>query len=617
MQPVPLVSAPAVSVINDFTLNIATVNGSGSQTSNSVLLRALFKMGIPVTGKNLFPSNIQGLPTWYTIRLSKDGYLARAEEYEIAVCLNGRSVAEDMEGVASNGVVIYDDTLPIAARRADVTYYAIPVAQLVKEANLPFDLRDYVANMVYVGVLVHLLGIEMSEIEAAIDWSFGGKRKAIALNLDMVERAYRWSQVNLPKRDPFSVQRMTGFNEQKVLIDGNTAAALGAIFGGVTFAAWYPITPASSLAESLTKYLPQLRCEPDTDKATFAVIQAEDELAALGMVIGAGWAGARAMTSTSGPGLSLMAEFAGLAYFAEIPAVIWDVQRIGPSTGLPTRTCQGDILFAYYLSHGDTRHVLLFPAGPAECFEFGGVALDLAERLQTLVMVMSDLDLGMNTWADERFHYPEKALDRGKVLDADDLTRLKGAWGRYRDVDGDGIPYRTLPGTPHHQAGYFTRGTGHNEDAGYTERPGDWVKNQERLIRKFDTARDLVPAPIVDPQPGAKLGIISFGSNDPAVAEARATLSRQGIATSYLRLRALPINQTVRDFIRQHDVVMVVENNHDGQMHKILLAEEAACGPHLISLAMSDGLPLSAKWIANEISAHAGAATGGKQNGNS
>jgi 2-oxoglutarate/2-oxoacid ferredoxin oxidoreductase subunit alpha len=588
-------------VVNDFTLNIATVNGSGSQTSNGVLLRALFKMGIPVNGKNLFPSNIQGLPTWYVIRLSKHGYLARRDGYDIAICMNGRSFAEDMAGVAPGGVVLYDDALPIPVRREDVTYYAMPVNQLVKDANLPHDLRDYIANMVYVGALAFLLGIDLAEIQNAVDWNFNGKVKPIMLNMDMVNRAYQWAEQNLVKKDRFCVERMAGFNEGKVLVDGNTAGALGAIWGGLTFAAWYPITPASSLAEALTKYLPQVRCDPDNDKATFAIIQAEDELAALGMVIGAGWAGARAMTSTSGPGLSLMAEFAGLSYFAEVPAVIWDVQRIGPSTGLPTRTCQGDILSCYYLSHGDTRHVLLFPGTPAECFTFGGQALDLAERLQTLVLVLSDLDLGMNSWISERFAYPDKPIDRGKVLSAEDLERIGGSWGRYKDIDGDGIPYRTLPGNPNRAAGYFTRGTGHNEMALYTERPEDWERNMERLARKFETARELVPGPVLHAAPGARIGIISVGSNDPAVLEARDLLRAGGIDTAYLRLRALPIGQAVRDFMRSYDRIYVVENNHDGQLHKILLSEEPAVAPHLISVAHSDGLQLAAEWICGAI----------------
>jgi 2-oxoglutarate ferredoxin oxidoreductase subunit alpha len=595
----PVANRP--EVVNNFSLNIATINGSGSQTSNGVLLRAFFKMGIPVTGKNLFPSNIQGLPTWYVIRLSKDGYLAHRDPYEVAVCLNGRTAAEDMAKVAEGGIVLYDDSLPIAARRPDVTYYPMPVGKLVKEAGVPFELKDYIANMVYVGVLTYLLGIDMKEIEDAVSWNFDGKPKPIELNMSMVRRAYAWAQENLTKTDPYRVRPMTGFNEDKVLADGNTAAALGTIFGGVSFVAWYPITPASSVVDGLNKYLPRLRTDPDTGKANFAVVQAEDELAALGMVVGAGWAGARAMTATAGPGLDLMAEFAGLAYFAEVPAVIWDIQRIGPSTGLPTRTSQGDISEAYYLSHGDTRHVLLFPCDPAEAFEFGNTSLDLAERLQTLVIVLSDLDLGMNVWISPKYQYPETPLDRGKVLSLEQLQELGNSWGRYKDVDGDGITWRTLPGTKHPAAAYFTRGTGHTDMATYSERPEDWENNLIRLRRKFDTARELVPAPVVDAPAGARVGIISVGSNHPAIVEARDLLREQGIETAYMRLRALPINNTVREFMRSYDRVFVVENNFDGQLHQILLSEEPVCGGGLVSVSRCNGMPLTATWIAEQI----------------
>ena len=602
-QEAPSPVAKQGEVINNFSLNIATINGSGSQTSNGVLLRAFFKMGIPVTGKNLFPSNIQGLPTWYIIRLSKDGYLAHRDPYEIAVCLNGRTVAEDMAKVAEGGIVLYDDSLPIAARRSDVTYYPMPVGKLVKEANVAFELKGYIANMVYVGVLAFLLGIDLGEIEAAITWNFDGKPKPIELNMNMVHRAYEWAQANLTKTDPYRVERMTGFNEDKILADGNTSAALGTIFGGVSFVAWYPITPASSVVDGLSKYLPKLRTDPETGNANFAVIQAEDELAALGMVVGAGWAGARAMTATSGPGLDLMAEFAGLAYFAEVPAVIWDIQRIGPSTGLPTRTSQGDISDAYFMSHGDTRHPLLFPSDPAEAFEFGIVALDLAERLQTLVLVLSDLDLGMNVWISPKYQYPEAPLDRGKVLTLEQIQELGHSWGRYKDVDGDGITWRTLPGTRHPAAAYFTRGTGHTDMATYSERPEDWENNLKRLRRKFETARKLVPAPVVDlPHSGtAQIGIISLGSNHPAIVEARDLLAQEGIETAYLRLRALPINDTVREFMHTYERVFVVENNFDGQLHEILLSEEPVCGGQLISVARCNGMPLTAAWIAEQI----------------
>lgn len=587
--------------VNDFVINVATANGSGSQTSNGVLLRALFKMGIPVNGKNLFPSNIQGLPTWYIIRLSKDGYLARRETTEVQVCMNGRTVAEDMEQTSSGGIILYDDSLPVANQRKDVTFYPMPVKELVKAAQLPHSLRDYVANMVYVGVLTELLGIDPAEVEAALSWHFAGKEKPLRLNMDMIERAILWTREHVDPQNTLRVEQMTGFNEGKVLVDGNTAGALGALAGGLTLASWYPITPSSSLAESIDKYAATLRTDPDTGKATVAVIQAEDELTAMGMAVGAGWAGTRAMTCTSGPGISLMAEFAGLAYFAEIPAVIWDIQRMGPSTGLPTRTSQGDILPAYYLSHGDTRHVLLFPANPVECFEFGRTAFDLAEELQTLVLVLSDLDLGMNLHISDPFDYSDAPFKRGKVLTAEELTELGGSWARYRDVDGDGIAYRTLPGTKHNLAAYFTRGTGHNEYAFYSERADDWEQNLERLHRKFETARDMVPPPVIHEQEEASIGIISLGSNDAAVQEARARLGAAGQPTSYLRLRALPINDRVRGFIDSYEMIFVVEANYDGQLYKILTTEEPGQATKLRSIAKCNGLPLSARFIVEQI----------------
>ncbi len=592
--------------VNDFNINVATINGSGSQTSNSVLLRSLFKMGIPITGKNLFPSNIQGLPTWYNVRLSKDGYLARRDGIEVVVCMNPSTVAEDMQEVAEGGIVLYDDSLPIAARRKDVTYIPMPIKDLVKAAELPFNLRDYVANMIYVGYLTYLLDIDMDEIKAALEWNFGGKRKPIELNFSMVERGYNHAKENVVNTQPYRVERMTGFNEGKILVDGNTAAGLGALYHGVQFVSWYPITPSSSVADAINEYAPSLRTDPETGKATYAIIQAEDELAAIGMVIGASWAGARAMTSTSGPGISLMSEFVGLAYFAEVPAVIWDIQRMGPSTGLPTRTSQGDILSTYYLSHGDTRHILLFPATPKECFEFAGTAFDLAERFQTPVFVLSDLDLGMNYWISDQFEYPEKPLDRGKVLSAEDLEKLGGSWGRYKDVDGDGIPYRTIPGNTHKMASYFTRGTGHNEYAGYSERPDDWENNLIRLHRKFETAREHVPAPIIDKVEGARVGIISLGSNDPAILEARDRLTGAGVETSYLRLRALPLAASVKEFIAQHDHIFVVENNFDGQLYKILVSAAPTSAPKMVSTARCNGMPLSARWITDNIMGHLG-----------
>ena len=602
----PQSKAVSELIVNDFNINVATSNGSGSQTSNSMLIRSLYKMGIPVTGKNLFPSNIQGLPTWFNIRLSKDGFLARRERVEIMICMNGATVAEDMESVEAGGIVLYDDSLPIANHRKDVQYFPMPVKELVKAANLPYNLQRYVANMVYVGVAAYLLEIEMDQIKDALSWNFGGKTKPIELNWSMVTAAYDWATENLVNDQPYRVGRMTGFNEGTLLVDGNTAAAIGAVFGGFTFASWYPITPSSSIAESLSSYAAKVRRDPETKEATYAIVQAEDELAAIGMVLGAGWAGARAMTATSGPGISLMSEFVGYGYFAEIPAVIWDVQRMGPSTGLPTRTSQGDIMSTHYLGHGDGRHPVLFPADPTECFDMAIEAFDIAERLQTPVFVLSDLDIGMNLWITKEFSYPEKPLDRGKVLSAEQLAQFKEnhdgqRWGRYLDVDGDGIAYRTLPGTDNPSAAYFTRGTGHTAYATYTERPDIWEENLMRLQQKFNTARSLVPAPVVQEADGATIGIISVGSNHPAIIEALARLSEEGVAASYLRVRALPTNGAVKEFVAKYDKVYVIENNLDGQLHKILQTEFPESATKLVSLAKCDGLPLSARWITEQI----------------
>jgi 2-oxoglutarate ferredoxin oxidoreductase subunit alpha len=455
--------------------------------------------------------------------------------------------------------------------------------------------------MVYVGALAHLLGIGVDDIEAALLFHFKGKRKPVESNMKVVRAALDWSAANLNKQDPYRVERLN-LTDGLIMIDGNTAGALGAIYGGVSFVAWYPITPATSLADALNHYLPQLRVDPQTKTPTYSVIQAEDELAALGMVLGASWAGARAMTSTSGPGISLMAEFAGLGYFAEVPAVIWDIQRMGPSTGLPTRVSQGDVILAYYLGHGDAKQVCLLPGSVKECFEFGWRAFDLADRLQTPVFVLSDLDLGMNQWMSEPFEYPTTPMDRGKVLNAADLERL-GGFARYKDVDGDGIGYRTLPGTDHPLAAYFTRGSGHNERAAYTERPDDWERNMARLSRKFETARSMMPKPVVKLTTGAEVGLIAFGSTDPAVEEARARLAKAGTLTSYLRLRALPLTEEVRDFVRAHKVTFVVEMNTDAQLHQLVQLHVPERAPQVLPANKSDGLPLTARWITEYLSA--------------
>jgi 2-oxoglutarate ferredoxin oxidoreductase subunit alpha len=502
--------------------------------------------------------------------------------------------------VPSSGVCIYPADLGQQALREDVVNYAILVKEFLRQADVRGKIRDYMTNMVYVGVVAQLLGIEMVKIEEALAFQFRQREQLVEQNLNIIRLAHNWTAGNIEKRDPYRVEplNLTG---GKVLITGNEAAALGTVFGGVTMVSWYPITPSTSLVDSLNEFLHRLRDDPETGEATYVVIQAEDELAAAGMVMGAGWAGARAMTATSGPGISLMSEFVGLGYFAEIPSVIWDVQRVGPSTGLPTRTSQGDILFAYYLGHGDTKNVLLLPATPVECFQFGTTSFNLAEELQTPVLVLSDLDLGMNTWMSEQFEYPEP-LKRGKVLTAADVEER--GFARFLDIDGDGITYRTLPGNEHPKSVYFNRGTGHNEFAVYSEKSEDWYKNMERLARKFETARSMVPGPIIDHVDGSDFGIIAFGSTLPAIEEARLRLAAEGINSSFLRLRALPINEELRSFVAIHDCVFVVELNRDGQMHQILTTELPDLATRLTSLAYLDGMPLTARRIIDQISQH-------------
>ncbi len=595
------VGAAPQPIVNDFALTVATANGTGSQTSNLVLLRTLFNMGVPVTGKNLFPSNIQGMPTWYTIRLSKDGYIARREGKEILVCMNPATAVTDMAEMEAGGIVVHDAIIRPAAIKEGIAYHSLPVKELIKPFNVPTALRTYVGNMAYVGAIAWLVELPLVEIEKALSSQLPGKEKAVQLNLGVIRAAYEHCQTHYEYTCPYRVAAMTGHNEGRILIDGNMAAALGGVFGGVNLVSWYPITPSSSLAEALAATLPQYRLDPDTGRPTFAVVQAEDEIAAIGMAIGAGWAGARGMTATSGPGISLMSEFIGLAYFAEIPVVIWDIQRMGPSTGLPTRTSQGDVLSAYTLGHGDTHHVVLFPGSPKECFEFGHEAFDLAEKFQIPVFVLSDLDLGMNLWISDPLEYPAKKLDRGKILSSHEVDALASAWGRYKDVDGDGIGYRTVPGTPSRWAGYFTRGTGHDENSRYSEDPEIWEKNLERIRRKFNTARDAVPGPVIDTMPGARVGLISMGSNDPAVQEARDRLQAEGFVTDYLRIRALPVNGQVRKFIADHEMTIVIENNADGQLHGILSLETDSCPPRLVSASRCNGLPLTARWIASEV----------------
>ncbi len=592
------VDASSRPVVNDLTVHVATVNGSGSQSSNNVLMRSLFQMGVPVSGKNMFPSNIAGLPTWFTIRANKDGWTARKKEVDLMVCMNAQTAREDVEALPPGALCVYDAPLNCKAIRNDVTFYEVPFAKLAGELTTDSRLRKLLTNMVYVGIVAELIGIERQEIVVAISKQFKGKQKAIDPNVAAIDKGLEFARGNLPKQNKWRIERMNK-TAGKIIIDGNAAAAIGAMFGGVSVVTWYPITPSSSLCESLIDYMKQHRIGPD-GKATFAIVQAEDELAAIGMVLGAGWAGARAMTSTSGPGISLMAEFAGLGYFAELPGVIWDIQRVGPSTGLPTRTAQGDIFEVMYLSHGDTQHIALIPGSVAECFDFAIEALDLAEIFQTPIFVLSDLDLGMNNWMSDPFKYPEKPYRRGKVLSKEKLQELGGKWGRYLDIDDDGIPWRTVPGTD--TPAYFTRGSGHDAFARYSERPEDYKAAVDRLTKKYETARKYVPSPLVDLQPGARIGFIAYGTTDFPLQESRHQLkSERDVETSYLRLRALPFTDELKAFVASHDRIYVVEQNRDGQMADLIRLEIGDDPRKIRKILHYTGLPCDARSITNAV----------------
>ena len=588
-------------VVNDFSIQIATVNGSGSQTANLVLLRSIFQMGVPVSGKNMFPSNIAGLPTWYTIRTNGKGYIARKRDIDFLVAMNAETAHEDVLSLDPGKVVVYDAPLKLNELRDDLIFYPVPFDKIVAEVCPNAKLRRLVKNMIYDGVLSHLLGVELDEMVKALSKQMGKKPKAMVLNQGALEAGAAYAAELYPElRHPQRIERMNKTTGQ-ILIEGNSAAAMGCMFADCTVVAWYPITPSSSLPEAMIGYMREHRMDKDTGQATFAIVQAEDEIAALGMVMGASWAGARAMTSTSGPGISLMAELSGLAYYAEVPAVVFDIQRVGPSTGLPTRTAQGDILSAALSSHGDTKHVMLIPCSMGECFDMAGDAFDLSERLQTIVYVMSDLDLGMNTWMTEPFTYPTKPLDRGKVLDEAKVRELGASWGRYKDIDDDGIPWRSLPDTG--MPSYFTRGSGHNAAAQYTERSDDYVQNLDRLAKKFETAKTLVPTPIVDVEAGARVGIIAYGSSHWGVEESRDQLRDElEMPTSYLRLRAYPFQASVEEFVRQHDRVYVVEQNRDGQMLSLLRMDlDPALQTRLRSVLHYNGLPLDARSVTESI----------------
>ena len=599
VQERPAPSASVAPVVNDFSIQVATVNGSGSQTANLVLLRAIFQMGVPVSAKNMFPSNIAGLPTWFTIRASKDGYVGWKKKTEVLVAMNPETAREDVLNLDAGAMVVFDESLKLDSVRSDLVFYSVPFDKLVAEVTRDVTMRRRIRNMIYDGVLSRLLGVELDQMEVALRKHFGNKVKVVALNRQALDVGYAFAEQHLEMRDPYRIESMDE-NGGRILIDGNAAAAIGCMMAGVTVVTWYPITPSSSLCETLIDYLAKYRVDKETGKASFAVVQAEDEIAALGMAIGAGWAGARSMTATSGPGISLMGEFAGLAYYAEVPAVIFDIQRVGPSTGLPTRTAQGDVLSTAFLSHGDTRHPLLFPCSPEECYSMAVNAFDLAERFQTPVFVLSDLDLGMNRWMSPTFEYPAKPMDRGKVLDEETLDRI-GRFGRYRDVDGDGIPYRSVPGTS--MPAYFCRGSGHNESAQYSERADDYRKNVDRLMRKFETLRNWLPAPVVEINRKARVGIIAYGTTHWAVVESRDQLRDEAdLQTSYYRHRAYPFRSALASFIERHDRVYVVEQNRDAQMVTLMRTDlRPELAGRLRSVLHYSGQPIDARTITDDI----------------
>lgn len=592
--------------VNDFAFKVATVNGTGSASANGLLLQALFRMGIPVTGKNVFPSNIQGLPTWYEIRVNKDGYTARSPDFQLVVAMNPQSYARDIEDVASGGWILYDSTrkLDDEFRRDDVSFIGVPLADMCVENFEGSRTRILMKNITYVGALVALLDIDMDIVKGMLQQKFSNKQHLMDANFQAIEMGHAYVQEHYDCPLPIRLEGMNATADH-VMINGNTAAALGCVYAGATVGAWYPITPSTSLMDGFSQYCARLRVDPQSGKNNYCVIQAEDELAAAGMVIGASWMGARAFTPTSGPGISLMSEFIGLAYYAEIPGVFFNVQRTGPSTGMPTRTQQGDLMMCTYASHGDTKHIALFPADPKECFEFAVAAFDLAERFQTPTFVVSDLDIGMNDWMIPRLEWHDSYVpDRGKVLSAEELEAAESFY-RYLDVDGDHVAYRTLPGV-HPKGAYFTRGSGHDKYGRYTEGSTEYMEVVDRLLAKVESAGDHVPAPEVHQgsQP-TEWGLISLGGCHWAVLEARDDLAEQGIAMDYLRVRGFPFNETVERFLKEHDRVVVIEQNRDEQLRKLITIETNCPKDKLLSITYYGGQPLSkghvldglAEWI--------------------
>jgi len=595
----------SASRVNDFALKVATVNGTGSASANGLLLQALFRMGIPVTGKNVFPSNIQGLPTWYEIRVNKDGYTARSPEFQLIVAMNPESYARDIEEVVSGGWVVYDNSkeLDDEFRRDDVTFIGLPLASMCVEHFQGARARILMKNIMYVGALAALLEIDMDIVKGMLEEKFSYKKHLMDANYQAIDLGYDYVKAHYDCPLPIRLEKMDE-NGNKVMITGNAAAALGCVYAGATVGAWYPITPSTSLMDGFTEYCGRFRVDPESGKHNYCIIQAEDELAAAGMVIGASWMGARAFTPTSGPGISLMSEFIGLAYYAEVPAVFFDVQRTGPSTGMPTRTQQGDLMLCAYASHGDTKHICLYPGDPKESFEFAVKAFDLAERFQTPTFVLQDLDIGMNDWVISKLEWDDTyAPDRGKVLSAQELDEVEKYY-RYLDVDGDHIAARTLPGV-HPKGSYFTRGSGHDKYGRYTEDSDAYMEVMERLLKKVESAADHVPAPEVHQgDTPAPIGLVSIGGCNWAVLEARDDLAARGIAVDYLRVRGFPFNQTVNDFLSEHETVFVIEQNRDEQLRKMLLMETECPKEKLVSLTYFGGQPLSKGHVLEGLAPH-------------
>ncbi|MEE8059834.1 MAG: 2-oxoacid:acceptor oxidoreductase subunit alpha [Pseudomonadales bacterium] len=594
-----------ISAINDLVIKFANVNGTGSASANNMFAKAIFRMGLSVSPKNIFPSNIQGLPTWYEVRVSDKGYIGRRGGVDLMVCVNPQSMVQDIQEVSPSGYFVYDNTKPLDLRllRKDIAFIGLPLTKMCLEEYKDARQRQLFKNVIYVGALAALINIEFDVLTGLVADQFKGKEKLIAPNVHALELGFQYAKDNFHCPLGITVERRDNLGD-KILIDGNTACGLGAVYGGATMAGWYPITPSTSVVEGYEKYCKRLRIDPGTGKKNFAIVQAEDELAAMGMVIGASWNGARAFTATSGPGISLMSEFLGLAYFAEIPVVLIDVQRAGPSTGMPTRTQQSDIIACAYASHGDTKHVLVFPSTPKECFDMTAQSFDLAEQLQTPIIMLTDLDLGMNdnisdplAWDDNR------AYKRGKVFSADDLETMSEEFGRYLDVDGDGIPYRTYPGTHPTKGSFFTRGTSRDEYAVYTEEVTAYVNNMQRLLKKWQTAKDYVPAPeIINSEGGSNIGVIHFGSSMNATLEAVDYLAADGMNVDSCRIRAFPFNKDIEDFIEKHTTVFVVEQNRDAQMRSLLVNECEINPKQLMPVLSYDGMPITARYIQQQIS---------------